>query len=884
MSKLDLTSSVSQVERSSYSDGKRVGDVCAPDENLVKRAVTMCECDECFSQCCIVQCDSMFVQADVMSDITPTTGSMAKTTKETVTFTDAAVGMTAGYDLGYDGISAMDQTENIDFVKFLSRPVRIANFTWNESDAVGTSHTYSPWNLYFNDSRVKYKLNNFAFIQCKLKVKVLINASPFYYGAMYMGYQPLPAFNPSTIQNDTGTRYLIPYSQRPHIWINPQSNEAGEMTLPYFNKQNWLNAQSAQGFTDMGQLTFLNYTTLASANGVSGTGVSIAIYAWAEDVKLSGPSVGLATQSDEYGEGVVSAPASAIASAASWFEDIPIIGRFATATRIGASAVSSIASLFGFTNVPVIADTQPYRPEAFPKMASGDIGFPVEKLTLDPKNELTIDPSIIGLDSKDELVISHLAGRESYLTTATWATTNAVDDILFSSPIRPILFDSDGATNSKLYMTPMCWTAALFEHWRGDVIFKFKIVASPFHKGRLRISFDPSGYSGENIISDAVSANVVFTAIVDLGDDNEVEFRVPYQQATAFLQVRNTYTQAQMGWSTSGSPTFAYDPQYDNGTITLRVQTALTAPVNPSTVSILVMVRAAENIEFANPRAVQNFSTFAVQGDTYTESGGPITEIIGTGVRNPHADRYLVNFGESVKSFRQLLRRTQLSQVTTFTNNTTNDYNIIQKRFLKITPDYGYDTAGLHSAKGLVTTASNFAFNYVTKTPLTWLLPAFVAYRGSTIYTFNVDAPTPLSHVRVWRSNQTGTNVSESITSASKGTVSANAAFFLANCDVGSAGQALTNQNTNAGISVLCPNYSRYRFQSTSSILWSQAGIVDDNGLDEFVLEAVTDGVTGVTDVGLKIWTYHGIGTDFGAYFFLNVPTLWKYASVPTAN
>jgi hypothetical protein len=289
--------------------------------------------------------------------------------------------MTAGIDRPYDGISAGDQTEAMDFVKFLSRPVRIANFTWNESDAVGTSHTYSPWQLFFNDARVKYKLNNFAFIQCKLKIKVLINASPFYYGAMYMGYQPLPNLTPSTIQNDTGTRYLIPYSQRPHLWIYPQGNEAGEMTLPFFYHRNFINAQLSQEFADMGQLTFLNYTTLQSANGVSSSGVSIAIYAWAEDVKLSGPSVGLALQSDEYGEGCVSAPASAIANAASWFEDIPIIGKFATATRIGASAVSTIASMFGFTNVPVIADTQPYRPEPFPKMANTDIGFPVEKLT-----------------------------------------------------------------------------------------------------------------------------------------------------------------------------------------------------------------------------------------------------------------------------------------------------------------------------------------------------------------------------------------------------------------------------------------------------------------------------------------------------------------------
>lgn len=829
---------------------------------------------------------------DLQADVAVTeVGDPVHMVRETVAFHDEAEGMYSGINRGPDGISAMDQTENIDFVKFLSRPVRIANFTWNETDAVGTTHTYDPWNLYFTDTRVRYKLNNFAFIQCKLKVKILVNASPFYYGAMYMGYQPLPALTPSTIVADAGTRYLIPYSQRPHLWIYPQGSEGGEMTLPYFNNQNWISAQSSQAMTNMGQLKFINYTALQSANGVTGAGVTIAVYAWAEDVKISGPSAGLATQSlelqgDEYGTGVVSAPASAISNFASWFEDIPVIGRFATATRIGASAVSTIASLFGFTNVPVIADSQPYRPEAFPKMASTEIGFPVEKLTLDPKNELSVDPSILGLDSTDEMVTNHLMQRESYLCTTSWTNAQAIDTILFSSNVNPMMFDNDGATNSKLYMTPPAWVSALFENWRGDMIFRFRIVASPFHKGRLRISYDPAGYAGESIINDANTSNVVFTSIVDLGDKNDVEFRIPYQQALAFLLNRNNYASTGIQWSTSAAPTFAYDALRDNGTITVRVQTLLTAPIATTSVSILVFVRAAENIEVANPRTVPNLSTFAVQsGEVFAESDDVRHEVMGTDTRDPHADRYLVNFGESVKSLRQLMRRTSLIGVTTYANNTTNDYILMSKRFTKIPPDYGYDPNGLHSAKGLVVTASNFPFNYVFKTPMNWILPAFVAYRGSTIWTFNVDGVQPYGHVRVYRSNQSGADASESVATFTKGTVSANASFFLQNSDSGAAGQALTNQNTNAGISVLCPNYGKYRFQSTSLIAANHpSATIDDAQFDEFLLEVAADGVTGTTPNGLRVWSYSSIGTDFGMHFFLNVPTLWMYSAVPTAN
>jgi hypothetical protein len=802
---------------------------------------------------------------------------------ENVRFLDTAVGMTAGIDRPYDGISAGDQTEAMDFVKFLSRPVRIANFTWNESDAVGTSHTYSPWQLFFNDARVKYKLNNFAFIQCKLKIKVLINASPFYYGAMYMGYQPLPNLTPSTIQNDTGTRYLIPYSQRPHLWIYPQGNEAGEMTLPFFYHRNFINAQLSQEFADMGQLTFLNYTTLQSANGVSSSGVSIAIYAWAEDVKLSGPSVGLALQSDEYGEGCVSAPASAIANAASWFEDIPIIGKFATATRIGASAVSTIASMFGFTNVPVIADTQPYRPEPFPKMANTDIGFPVEKLTLDPKNELSVDPAILGLESTDEMVINHLAQRESYLCTANWTTSNAVDDILFSSRVLPALYDSDGAPIPKVYLTPVAWVAAPFLNWRGDIIFKFKIMASVFHKGRLRISYDPSGYSGENILVDSVSSNVVFTSIVDLGESNEIEFRVPYQQATSFLQNGTGYSSANIPWSTSLTPTYAGNKLFDNGYITMRVQTALTAPVLTSTVNILVTVRGAENIEFANPRDLPQATPFAVQSDSFTESDSAIKFIAGTGEPNVHSDRYLVNFGEGVKSFRQLLRRYTLSSTSIIPDDTTNDYVVWKKLFAKIPPQFGYDTSGLNSAKGLVVPGSNFGFNYSQLTPLQWIMPAFVTYRGSTHYSFNVVAPTPISGARVCRTNAANTNVpvSETVVTGLKTTTSAGAAFFFNNTPSAASGQSVCSQFTNAGINVSCPNYNVFRMQSTAPRYWSAPTQADGSARDMYTLELTLSGDTGVSPNGVRVQAYHSIGTDFGLHFFLNVPTYWIYGSPP---
>lgn len=831
------------------------------------------------------------MQSEVNEEVIPTGGSADVTTAQTVTFLDETSGLSVGTPAPDDHLAQSDAQASAGLAEFMARPVRIATFTWNESDAVGTAlSTISPWQLFFNDSRIKFKMNNFGFVRCNLKVKVLVNASPFYFGAAKMIYQPLPNLTPSTIINDAATRYLIPYSQRPGLWIYPQHNEGGEMTLPFFYQKNWLRAQVSQDFADMGQLRFYNYTALASANGVTGTGVTVQVFAWAEDVTISGPSIGLAMQGDEYGQGVVSRPATAIASVASLLKGVPIIGKFMTATQMGATAVAGIAKLFGYTNVPVISDTEPYRPSPFPQFSSPEIGYPVEKLTLDAKNELAIDPSAIGLDGKDELAIDSIVQRESFVCLASWTTAQTVDTILFSSRVTPFVFDTDGTTaGSHLYFTPIAWAANLFNQWRGDVIFRFRFVASPFHKGRIKISYDPQGYSGANILNTADTSAAVFTQIVDLGVDSDVEVRVPYQQALGWLRLNTSFNTTNIPFSTSASPTFASVDANDNGTICMRVVTTLTAPVAASTVPIMVFVRAADNLEFSNPLPPgTSFTSFPLQGEEVDP--GATSIVVGQGTAMLDPDRYKINFGEAVRSLRPLLRRTNLISVWKSNVGSPNALQLQIKAFGKVPNFYGYDPAGIHSAKGTTVPASDFPFNYVLPCAYHWIAPGFIAQKGAGMWHFNIENPIPVTSVQVVRDNAHGLVAAESTTTLAVGDVNVNARFYVSNFPQTSGGVALTNQLTNAGLSVSCPNYTEYKFQSTSPYNATlpptsvTSNAFDGSAYDSYKLIVSGDGAQGPVSAGNKIWSYWGAGTDFSLYFFLNTPVFLRLPSVPAAT
>lgn len=785
------------------------------------------------------------------------------------------------------------QAADQDLADFLARPVRVATFNLSSSDVVGASYSYDIWHNFLSDPAVTRKLYNFAYLRGDLKIKFVVNASQFVYGALLASYQPLPYLSPRVVHTGSGTNWLMESSQRPHLWLYPQNSEGGEMTLPFFYNKNWVRITSAPEVRGLGKLTVINVSPIQSANGVSSEAITVQVYAYMDNVKLSGPTLGVPLQSkDEY---KVSHTASALGTLAGSLKGIPAISPFATATETGFNMLAKGLAAMGFSNPPMIQDQPAYRPTAFPPLASTEISYPVDKLTVDPKNELSIDPGMIGLDSKDELEIKSLVTRESFLGQGSWSTADAVDKLLFSSIVHPVLWSYDTLSNvvgTALHLTPAAWTSLLFKNWRGDLIFRFKFVCSPFHKGRVRIAFDPQGNSGGNVITTANTANTVYTALVDLGKDNDVEFRVPYLQAFPFLEVMRTDLNG-AAWQVSpysfGANTFNHREGYDNGYITLRVATELTAPVGTSSVPILVSVRAADNFELANPGCepvYQNkFSYFPIQSkDVYqTEESNMVT--LGK-VSPAPAHRYLLNFGENVISLRQLLRRSTFVEGRQFpTPYNSNQIYAFGETVARIPWPYGYNPIGIDSVSALVGVGSK-PFTYSKMTPLTWVMGAFVGVRGSVNWTINADANgVAIGNFTIQRDPSDTANPKYNqydATSTANGTGFA-AANYLYNRD-GSAGMTVTNQLTQAGSSIQVPMYSKYTFESADYTRASGYGTYDDANKTQFSYNMMLIGSAAASQptlptANIRVYKYAAIGSDFNLHFFLNTPTVYIYNS-----
>eukprot|EP01084_Bolivina_argentea_P113537 202308_1 len=104
------------------------------------------------------------------------------------------------------------------------------------------------------------------------------------------------------------------------------------------------------------------------------------------------------SQADEYApNGIISSTSTTVARVAGLLTSAPSIGPYALATQMAASTVSNIARLFGYSRPPVLTDINSYKQMNLGNLANTNVSDAVMKLSLDAKQELSVDPRIMGL-------------------------------------------------------------------------------------------------------------------------------------------------------------------------------------------------------------------------------------------------------------------------------------------------------------------------------------------------------------------------------------------------------------------------------------------------------------------------------------------------------
>jgi len=628
-------------------------------------------------------------------------------------------------DLGDSGkpISTLSILKTpLDLKDFFSRPVLIAQFGLTLNTAL--QGTYDVWKLFTDNPGIRAKLRNYAYLRGNLVLKIAMSGTPQHYGKILFSYVPLP------LANDVVQKYL-PMGTFPEMEIQYFSQCPGAKVLdvnentPYIVKLPFVSPQPmmrlfnniasalSASFNDAIGLGSLIYMTINNIKSVAASPSTpyVQIYAWMEDVELGCPTgslLAITTESryhteagDEREKGPVERIASKLAVVARALTSIPVIKPFADASNIVLTGVSNLAAIFGWSYPTLIVVPHRVKNEPFQNSAQTigvDTGL---RLTLDPKQELTVDPRFAAVE-QDELTFAFITKVVSYLTTFTWAHTSVpFSSVLFRSVVSPRA--NHGLFNSKNNVQPTAlgFCATPFKYWRGDITFRIEIVCSIFHRGKLLIYYEPN-LQQQVLIDGDLNTNKQYARVIDIQETQTVDFCVEWAFPKPWAL---NLTNNDMATSVSDQFTVSAGKWLTcNGYIGIVPFTELQSPDN-SDISINVYVYS-ENMHFNRfsqdlmplSRQIASASRY-ITDEVHTEShdvGTRETTCIPLNPTYAKIDNLCAEyFGERPVSFRSLLKRFFMTnQVTTTASGTTTfKYNATFPIFPPLVPSMTVDVS-----------------------------------------------------------------------------------------------------------------------------------------------------------------------------------------------
>lgn len=822
---------------------------------------------------------------------------------QNVTFVDGDNPFVHGYKTGVEGTRQQQDQEIATLEEFLSRPVKIANLSWGNATP---SVDFAPWDLFFNNARVANRLNNYNLLRATLKVKFVVNGNAFYYGRQIAAYKPFTSSD--SLSSFDEPEDIMQLSQLPHILLDPTTSTGGVLTCPFFYFKNYVNIPTSE-YSLLGTIYVktLPGAFLRHANDPDFPNLTISVFAWAEDVQMSVlTSVNTSTLIPQAGEieeanrsGVVSGPATTIARVANALGRIPYIKPYAKATELAASAVSSIASSFGYcrpsvTKAPDFVKMLPS--SSFALTNAPDTSL---KLSVDHKQESTVDPRISGIEEEDMLSIVNIAKRESWIESFNWRVEDSTNSTLWNTRVTPVTWTE---ANGGQFRFPATAMAALpFRYWTGTLNYRFLVVCSGFHKGRLAITWDPNF-----VASSAVELNTLYSEIIDIAETTD--FTISISNGQSWTMIRNTIPGITTTNEIYSQTRYSSPEDFANGVLHVSVMNSLTvastAVINTD-VSIQVFISAGDDFKVFVPwDHFQNFvPTVPVPAALLAEE--PLEEqsgtLIGTNdsdnnspeghdehiLYKSESDDYtnLVFTGEAIPSFRAMVKRYSLWRSILPTLSAAAIECATNWKFAI----YPFQRGRYGNAPDVAVGGINYA--YCNTLLLHWVSYAFAGFRGNMRYKVVPRSITqwggssPVLNVLRFGSENTNTEYAATqrfnLSSFTNGASAARTAIRSSPnnhetdfTNTGTQGMAWIDVNSTGILEFEVPFYSQYRFAGTRHLGWTQA---DTWGLGGYYLQ-----YKGSANNKIVYDIYSAAGEDFQTYFFMGLPVMY-YEPTPPA-
>jgi len=407
------------------------------------------------------------------------------------------------------------------------------------------------------------------------------------------------------------------------------------------------------------------------------------------------------------------------------------------------------------------------------------------------------------LTTGDELDIATICSKQTLIAQGYWDLTHAVGDPLFYSKVSPMLHATEG-TPTNYFPSAMMYASLPFRYWRGKVKFRFQIVASSYHRGRLLITWNPTTTASSEV-------NVVCSTIMDLDKERECVLEVPWGQAASFLQVA-TPDLATKGWiANPGVSTLAIDNVYDNGIVSVYVLNTLAVPNTAATALVgLNIYVSMEEAQYAVPddSIISNMVFTQNQSGVEPDIDVPMPIDVAPTRVMEHTDAIdtlmMMYMGERITNFRTLLKRYCYHMSSVIIGASGQNRVLLSTSFPAFPMYQGTRTGGIYTG---VNTCRTTFINYLT--------PCFLAQRGGIRLKFTYWQPSLTTSTNTWIVRRTRTAaysnttsiLADTATSAAESVVNAEATYaYLGH------GAEVTNTGFQPTIEIEVPYQKNDRF------------------------------------------------------------------------
>nr|WMV69898.1 MAG: polyprotein [Deformed wing virus] len=136
----------------------------------------------------------------------------------------------------------------------------------------------------------------------------------------------------------------------------------------------------------------------------------------------------------------------------------------------------------------------------------------------------------VGCAPDEDMTVSSIASRYGLIRQVQWKKDHAKGSLLLQLDADPFVEQRIEGTNpiSLYWFAPVGVVSSMFMQWRGSLEYRFDIIASQFHTGRLIVGYVPGLTASLQQQMDYMKLKSSSYVVFDLQESNSFTFEVPY--------------------------------------------------------------------------------------------------------------------------------------------------------------------------------------------------------------------------------------------------------------------------------------------------------------------------------------------------------------------